>query len=123
MKWFKYITTFLKSTKELIYSSGKGNTAAEGELINVCSIESGVISEKQNITQSDFQTSEDSIFIAELHSVDEVQFTFEQYKSIKMNPHGLIAYSCDLEQKYGWIQEFEYSFVEGKASFILIPKV
>ncbi len=123
MKWFKYITTFLKSTKELIYSSGKGNTAAEGELINVCSIESGVISEKQNITQSDFQTSEDGIYLAELHGVDEVPFTFEQYKSVKLNPHGLIAYNCDAVQKYGWIQEFEYSFVDGKASFILIPKV
>lgn len=123
MKWFKYMATFLKSTNELLFASGKGNIAAEGELVSVCSIESGIISEKQNLVQSDFQYDQNGIYEAELHNIEECPLSFVQYKAIRENIHGLIAYQCDDVQKYGWIQEFEYSFVDGKASFILIPKV
>lgn len=122
MQWFKYLTTFLKTTKELIFSSGKGNTAAEGELVSVCEIESGVISEKQNLTQPNFITDQTGIYLAELHTVESVPFTFQQYKLLKANPHGLIAYKCDTTQLYGWIQEVNYSFVDGAIDLSLIPK-
>ena len=49
--------------------------------------------------------------------------TFKQYKLIQSNPHGLIAYKCSDVQLYGWIKELKYSFIDGSASFILIPKV
>jgi len=122
MNLFKYLTSFIKGTKELIFSSGKGNIAAEGELDSVCSIEAGVISEKQNLTQTDFAGSQSGLFTAELHEIENVPLTFEQYKTIRANPHGLIAYKCDNTQLYGWIQSLEYSFVDGDATLILIPK-
>lgn len=123
MNWFQYLTTFLKTTKELIFSSGKGNIAAQGESYSNCTIESGVISEKQNLLQADFQGNQDGIFTAELHTISEAPMTFKQYKLIQGNPHGLIAYKCSDVQLYGWIKELKYSFIDGSASFILIPKV
>ena len=123
MNWFQYLTTFLKTTKELIFSSGKGNIAAQGESYSNCTIESGVISEKQNLLQADFQGNQDGIFTAELHTISEAPMTFKQYKLIQSNPHGLIAYKCSDVQLYGWIKELKYSFIDGSASFILIPKV
>jgi hypothetical protein len=122
MNLFKYLTTFIKGTKELIFSNGKGNIAAQGNLDSVCSIEAGVISEKQNLTQEDFAGDQSGLFTAELHEVENVPLTFEQYKTIRANPHGLIAYKCDEVQRYGWIQSLEYSFVDGDATLILIPK-
>jgi hypothetical protein len=123
MNWFQYLTTFLKTTKELIFSSGKGNIAAQGESYSNCTIESGVISEKQNLLQADFQGNQDGIFTAELHTISEAPMTFKQYKLIQSNPHGLIAYKCSDVQLYGWIKQLKYSFIDGSASFILIPKV
>lgn len=122
MRWFKYLTTFIKDVKELVFTSGKGNIAAEGELESGCKIDSGVISEKQNLLETDFLYSQIPLFSAELHEVNDVPFTHEQYKLVKANPEGLIAYSCDGVQSYGWIKEIEYSFVDGSADFILIPK-
>lgn len=123
MKWFQYVTTFLKGTKELLFASGKGNTAAEGELVGGCNNENGVISEKQNLVQTNFTDSQDGIFIPELHNLDKVPFTFQQYKSVRANPEGLFAYKCDDVQRYGWLQEFSYSFVDGEADIVLIPRV
>jgi hypothetical protein len=123
MAWFQFITTFLKTTKELLFSSGKGNTAAEGELISVCSIASGVVSEKENITQSLFFEDQNGIYLPELHEIQKVPFTFQQYKLVQANPHGLFAYSCDATQSYGWLQEISYDFVNGEADLILIPKL
>jgi len=123
LQWFQYVTTFLKSAKELIFSSGKGNTSAEGELISECSIDENVLSEKQNITQSDFILNHDGIFIPELHTISGVPFTFQQYKSLQSNPHGLFAYKCNETQLYGWLNECSYSFVEGTIDLVLIPKV
>ena len=122
MNLFKYLTTFIKGTKELIFANGKGNIAAEGELDSICSIEAGVISEKQNLTQTDFAGDQSGLFTAELHEVENVPLTFDQYKTIRANPHGLIGYKCDDTQLYGWIQSLEYSFVDGDATLILIPK-
>lgn len=123
LQWFQYVTTFLKSAKELIFSSGKGNTSAEGELISECSIDENVLSEKQNITQSDFILNQEGIFIPELHTISGVPFTFQQYKSLQSNPHGLFAYKCNETQLYGWLNECSYSFVDGTIDLVLIPKV
>jgi len=123
LQWFQYVTTFLKSAKELIFSSGKGNTSAEGELISECSIDENVLSEKQNITQSDFILNHDGIFIPELHTISGVPFTFQQYKSLQSNPHGLFAYKCNETQLYGWLNECSYSFVDGTIDLVLIPKI
>jgi hypothetical protein len=123
VQWFEYVTTFLKSAKELLFSSGKGNTAAEGELTSGCEFESGVLSEKQNITSSDIIVDSNGIYLPELHKIEGVPFTFQQYKSLQANPHGLFAYKCDETQRYGWVQECSYSFVGGTIDLILIPKV
>jgi hypothetical protein len=61
--------------------------------------------------------------LPELHKIEGVPFTFQQYKSLQANPHGLFAYKCDETQRYGWVQECSYSFVGGTIDLILIPKV
>lgn len=41
-----------------------------------------------------------------------------EYKKVKANPYGLI----EVDGVLGWIKEFTYSFVDGTATFKLIPK-
>lgn len=122
MQWFQYITTFIKGAKELIFSTGKGNVSAKGEMFSDCVLETQPISENQNLTQPCFIESQNGIYTAELHAIKSVPFTFKQYKALKANPNGLFAYKCDEIQRYGWVQECSYSFVEGTIDLILIPK-
>jgi hypothetical protein len=123
MQWFQYITTFIKGTKELIFSTGKGNVSAKGEMFSDCVLETQPIAENQNLTQPYFLESQNGIYTPELHTIKSVPFTFKQYKALKANPSGLFAYKCDETQRYGWLQECSYSFVEGTIDLILIPKV
>jgi hypothetical protein len=54
----------------------------------------------------------------------EYPLSFEDWKTIKANPRGLIAYNCGdgvLEQ--GWIEEINYKINDGIAEFILIPRI
>ena len=48
----------------------------------------------------------------------EYPMTFEQYKTIKNNPYGLVAVDGEL----CWIKEFTYSFADCTAELKLIPK-
>ena len=123
MNWFKYATTFIKGVKELVFSSGKGNVTAKGELINDCKLDLGVIQENQNIKEDNFLDDIEYFSKAELHTISDVPFSFEQSKAIELNPHGLIKYSCDGVDYSGWINKHEYSFAKGSADFELIPKV
>lgn len=123
MQWFQYATTFIKGAKELIFSTGKGNVSAKGEMFSDCTIETQAIAENQNLTQPYFIESQNGIYTPELHSIKNVPFTFKQYKALKENTNGLFAYKCDETQRYGWVQEASYSFVDGTIDLILIPKV
>lgn len=123
MQWFQYATTFIKGVKELIFSTGKGNLSAKGEMFSDCVLETQPIAENQNLTQPYFIESQNGIYTAELHAIKGVPFTFRQYKALKANPSGLFAYKCDETQRYGWVQEASYSFVEGTIDLILIQKV
>lgn len=123
MQWFQYATTFIKGVKELIFSTGKGNLSAKGEMFSDCVLETQPIAENQNLIQPCFIESQNGIYTAELHAIKGVPFTFRQYKSLKANPSGLFAYKCDETQLYGWVQEANYSFVDGDIDLILIPKV
>jgi len=123
MQWFQYATTFIKDVKELIFSTGKGNVSAKGEMFSDCVLETQSIAENQNLTQPYFIDSQNGIYTAELHAIKGVPFTLKQYKALKANTNGLFAYKCDETQRYGWVQEVSYSFVEGTIDLILIPKV
>lgn len=122
MNWFRYLMTFKKSLKELLFSSGKGNISAGGQLVSSCSIDTGVILENQNLTQNDINSDVTQLFDAELHTIDEFNLTFRQYLTFKNNPHGLMSYNCGNGTLYGWIKELKYNNVEGVASAIIIPK-
>lgn len=121
--WFEWITSFIKPFKELLFTNGKGNIDAKGELNSQCKLDAGIISEKQNIIEGNFLEYLDYIIDTELHEIEDVPLSFEDYKNIRANPEGLIAYQCDEVKRVGWIKEFTYSFAEGSASFILIPKL
>lgn len=122
MNWFRYLMTFKKSLKELLFSSGKGNISAGGQLTSSCSIDNGVILENQNLTQNDINTDVTQLFDAELHTIDEINLTFRQYLTFKDNPHALISYNCGNGTLYGWIKELKYNIIDGVASAIIIPK-
>ena len=123
MNWFKYATTFVKGVKELIFSNGKGNLIAEGELISDCKLDSGVISEKQNIKEVNFIDNVNYLFRPEIDVITDVPLSFAQKKALNANPNGLIRYECDGVEYFGWQNKSEYSFVDGTTDFEIIPQI
>lgn len=123
MNWFKYATTFIKGIKQLIFSSGKGNIIAQGELLNDCKIDKGVISENQNILEADFIENIIYDLVAEIDVITDCPFSFQQNKALELNPHGLIRYECDGVEHYGWLNRVSYSMTKGTADFEIISKI
>lgn len=70
-----------------------------------------LISEKQSIAYEQGSLKAETIEFSYPLSVAE-------YKKVKANPYGLI----EVDGVLGWIKEFTYSFVDGTATFKLIPK-
>lgn len=53
----------------------------------------------------------------------EFPLSFQQWKTIKANPRGLIEYECGGVLNAGWIEEINYNIVDGLAEFVLIPQI
>lgn len=120
--WFKYITAFMRGVREVVFSSGKGNTLAEGRCISNCDISGNVLAENQNIDSNDIANDTTPIFTAETVEIKGVPVSFRQYLEIKANPHGLVRYTCG-SAGAGWIKEFKYKIVDGTADFILLKSL
>jgi hypothetical protein len=120
--WFKYITAFMRGVREVVFSSGKGNTLAEGRCISDCDISGNVLAENQNIDSNDIANYTTPIFTAETVEIKGVPVSFRQYLEIKANPHGLVRYTC-AGAGAGWIKELKYKIVDGTADFILLKSL
>ena len=120
--WFKYVTAFMRGVREVVFSSGKGNTLAEGRCISDCDISGNVLAENQNIDSNDIANDTTPIFTAETVEIKGVPLSFRQYLEIKQNPHGLVRYTCG-SAGAGWIKELKYKIVDGTADFILLKSL
>ena len=120
--WFKFVTAFMRGVREIVFSSGKGNTLAEGRCISGCEITGNVLAENQNIAANDIANDTTPIFTAETVEIKGVPVSFRQYLDIKANPHGLVRYTCG-SAGAGWIKEFKYKIVDGTADFILLKSL
>ena len=120
--WFKFVTAFMRGVREIIFSSGKGNTLAQGRCISGCEITGNVLAENQNIDSNDIANDTTPIFTAETVEIKGVPVSFRQYLDIKANPHGLVRYTCG-SAGAGWIKEFKYKIVDGTADFILLKSL
>ncbi len=66
--------------------------------------------------------SDGDLIIPRIFKAETIEFSYPlsvaEYKKVKANPYGLI----EVDGVLGWIKEFTYSFVDGTATFKLIPK-
>jgi hypothetical protein len=128
MRWFDRVANCYRNitnADKLIFSSGDGNYKAEGELLDtLCRLESGVISESDDIDLTKFNDPDDGTPITRPERVVfKYPVSFSDYNLIKANPYGLIEYHTKCEKGFGWIDEITYKPNEGLANFSLIPKV
>lgn len=125
MRWIQEVFKGFKDlTKaKIIFTSGDGNYFAKGKYTGN-SLEGIAISENETITTDSFADVNKSIPYcgAELDELQDIGLTYTQYKLIKLNPHGLIGYSVNGEQRYSWIQDLKYSVLNGSVDLLLIPK-
>ena len=128
MRWGKSILNaypnILQTDSKIVFSSGKGNYIAEGELTDpdTCKLEAHVMAENSSVSASDYRDTFTPIL-----SVDDLTFEYPlsvaQYKLIKANPYGYINVQCgngDYQKAY--IQSIDYKISEGTATFNLSKK-
>lgn len=113
--------------KQVLFSAGDGNYVAILDLKeNDCTIEQdGALLENGNIS---VDTVIDENGIKPIYTAERVTFeypvNYEQYKTIKANPYGLIGYQCGGgDVQYGYIEDFSYKPAQGIAEFTLRPKL
>lgn len=113
--------------KQVLFSAGDGNYVAILDLKeNDCTIEQdGALLENGNIS---VDTVIDENSIKPIYTAERVTFeypvSYEQYKTIKANPYGLIGYQCGGgDVQYGYIEDFSYKPAQGIAEFTLRPKL
>jgi len=129
LRWFKSIANSYpnlgSSLSRLFFSSGTGNLTAAGELTDAtCKLESGVLTENQDISVSSFADQADA---TPLWKPENISFTYPlsvaQYQELKANPFGYLSVQCG---KGGFIKAFikeiRFSVAKGTATFTLIKK-
>lgn len=109
---------------KLIFTDGDANYFASGEMDSEsCKLEAGVILENQTIDINVFADSADAVPFLRAERVNfKYPMNSSDYKHLLSNPYGLIAYTTDCEDGFGWIDKIRYKPEEGIASFTLIPK-
>ncbi|PXV61186.1 hypothetical protein CLV62_12519 [Dysgonomonas alginatilytica] len=119
MRWYSWIMQGVKD-EALIFAGGEGYVRAKLLINTICSIETSVIKESQDILPSDFKESElyTPIFKPELISFQH-PITRDDFNRIKSNPYGLIEFNGE----YGWISEIEFDLLKCMADFTLIPRM
>jgi hypothetical protein len=127
MRWMNKVFESYKqfgNNCKLIFTDGDANYHAAGEMIGAnCKQENQSIAEnitidttiyQNTINAKPFKTAERIIFDDAISS--------KNYTVLKNNKYGLIYFSNDCEEGYGWIDTIHYKPVQGIATFTLIPK-
>lgn len=134
MRWYKSIINsypnLSSSLSKLIFSAGTGNLTAEGELMEgaydaICKLENMVIRENQDLFITHFARQEDALPLWKPETMTyEYPMSVGDYKKIKEQPYGFIAYQCGSNAPFekGFIKEVKYRPAKGKATFILKKK-
>jgi hypothetical protein len=128
LRWFNRLAASyanLTAQDKLIFTEAEGNYVAAGALpVDACKLETGVLSENQDIDITNFQDPADGVPFLQ---PERVVFTYplgtNDYKKITANPYGLIYFSGENERGYGWIDTITYRPNDGTADFTLIPKI
>lgn len=126
MRWSKSIFQSYKNRpEELIYTDGDGNVYASGQLStpDPCKLEAVDIKENMTVTPAIFSNSSEAapVFKPELVTFD-YPVSYEDFINIKSNRMGLIEFEHDGVTETGWINNLQYVFETGMATFELIPK-
>ncbi|MEO5888932.1 MAG: hypothetical protein ABIQ31_01705, partial [Ferruginibacter sp.] len=109
---------------KLIFTDGDGNYFAKGQMDSTdCRQENGPIQENQTIDLSIYEDTDDAKpFLLPERVSFQYPMSSGDSRRIKANPYGLIYFSNDCEEGYGYIDTINYVPEEGKATFSLIPK-
>ncbi|MCM1034945.1 MAG: hypothetical protein NC229_08525 [Bacteroides sp.] len=122
-RWADYIFT-TNNTSSFRFIAGEINYKAIFSCIPTLGIENRhVIESLQSFAATSPQGEDDDInYRHSIFRAEKIQFSYpisiEQYTKIKDNPYGIIR----VNEKYGWILEFKYSFVDGMADFVLLSR-
>ncbi|WP_346236747.1 hypothetical protein ABDK00_014065 [Niabella insulamsoli] len=123
MRWFDQIASGFKLPGKIIFTDGDGNFWAKGKYAGSCALEENAIAENDTIENSVFENPESA---APILQPERVVFDYDlsaaDFRRIKENPYGLIAFSNEFESGLGWIDSVSAKHNEGMATFRLIPK-
>lgn len=128
MRWLnKVLETYRQFTPEakFIFTSGDGNYFAAGEMTSTdCRQEKGVITENE-ILNSDLYLVDNNAkpFLRPERIIFNYPMSSMDFKKVKANPHGMIYFSNNCLEGYGYIDQISYKPEEGVAKFTLIPKI
>ena len=128
LRWMNRVFTSYKqfnTDSKVLFTDGNGNYYAQGEMTDtVAKLENGVVAENQMINSAIYADTNNAkpISLAERITFD-YPMNSRDYKNIETNPYGLIYFSNDCEEGYGWIDTISYKPEQGIATFTLIPKM
>jgi len=126
MRWIRELFKGFKnqSDSKIDFTSGDGNYYAKGMYTGACASENIEIAENESVTPNKFINDQHPVpyLSPEIDLIKDYPLSYEGYKTIKANPHGLFAYTTGGVQYYAWLNNIEYNPSEGKADFNLIPK-
>lgn len=120
MRWFKTLAgaqpTITNET--LKFTSGTGNYLAESRFADQCFIETGVVSEQQNIISTDVVAP--TPIWKTIYATFDAPLTMVQFEAIKTNVYGAIRFRCGNDLYLGNIVTLSHEPNTGLASFKLL---
>lgn len=130
MRWMNWILQSYKQftvDSKIIFMDGQANYHAIGEMLSTfCKLENQPISEDDMLNVQKFADIEDCQPILVAERVEyEYPMSTREYLAIKANRYGLIHFTggADCEDGFGHIDNIKYDKHEGKANFLLIPRI
>ena len=120
MRWFKTLAgaqpTITNET--LKFTSGTGNYLAESRFADQCFIETGVVSEQQDVISTDVVTP--TPIWKTIYATFDAPLTMVQFEAIKTNVYGAIRFRCGNDLYLGNIVTLSHEPNTGLASFKLL---
>lgn len=128
MRWFNRVAACYRNITDkdaLTFMAGDGNYLAKGVLYDpLCRIEATKLAENETLTLNSFADPEEA---KPFRSPERIKYSYpmsyEDYAFLSANPYGLIEWNDRCEKGQAWIDDIEWFAEEGKANFLLIPKV
>jgi hypothetical protein len=126
MRWMNRVFESYKQlpSAKIIFTDGDANYYAQGEMQDPnCKLENSSLTENETIDLTIYADPNNAKpFLSPERVVFDYPMSSKEYKTIEANPYGLIHFSSDSEDGFGWIESTQYKPEEGKGTFTLIPK-